>query len=93
MRCCISENDNVKSIFLGFLETESPGMHIFSLLFDVACDWCIIKLCQLLVHGVFWLNIAKSEIYLRYRYCFNLFSEMRKESEFQQHRCRNSTKV
>ena len=42
---------------------------------------------------VFWLNIAKSEIYLRYRYCSNLFSEMRKESESQQHRCWNSTKV
>ena len=43
--------------------------------------------------GVFWLNIAKFEIYLRYRYCFNLFREMRKESECRQHRCRNSTKV
>ena len=42
---------------------------------------------------VIWLNIAKFEIYLRYRYCSNLFRGMRKESEFRQHRYRNLTKV
>ena len=43
--------------------------------------------------GVIWLNITKFEIYLRYRYYFNLFRGMRRESEYQQHHCRNSTKV
>ena len=33
---------------------------------------------------VFWLNIAKFGVYLRYRHCFKLFREIRKESEFQQ---------
>ena len=42
---------------------------------------------------VFWLNIAKFEINLCYRYCSNLFRNLRKESEFQQYHCRNSTKV
>ena len=42
---------------------------------------------------VIWLNIAKFKIYLRYRYCSNLFRGMRRESEFWQHHCRNSTKV
>ena len=42
---------------------------------------------------VIWLNIAKFEIYLHYRYCSNLFRRMRRESEFRQYRCRNSTKV
>ena len=43
--------------------------------------------------GVFWLNMVKFEVNLRYRYCSNLFREMRKDSEFRQHRCQNSTKV
>ena len=42
---------------------------------------------------VFWLNIGKYEIYLRYRYCLNLIGELRKEREFRQQCCRNSTKV
>ena len=42
---------------------------------------------------VFWLNIAKSGVYLRYRHCFKLFRELRKESEFRQWCCQNSTKV
>ena len=42
---------------------------------------------------VMWLNIAKFTVYLRYRYCSNLFRGMRRESEFWQHHCRNSTKV
>ena len=46
-----------------------------------------------MVFRVFWLNIAKSGVYLRYRHCFKLFRELRKESEFQQRYCRNSTKV
>ena len=42
---------------------------------------------------VFWLNITKFEVNWCYRYCFNLFSNMRKESELRQYHCRNSTKV
>ena len=42
--------------------------------------------------GVFWLNIDKFEVNLRYRYCSNLFRDVRKESEFRQYRYRNSTK-
>ena len=44
-------------------------------------------------HRVFWLNIAKFEVNLCYRYCSNLFRNLRKESEFRQYHCRNSTKV
>ena len=40
-----------------------------------------------------WVNIAKSELNLRYRYCLNLIGELRKEKEFRQQCCRNSTKV
>ena len=43
--------------------------------------------------GVIWLNIVKFKIYLRYTYCSNLFREMRRESEFRKHHCRNLTKV
>ena len=43
--------------------------------------------------GVFWLNIAKFEVNLCYRYCSNLLRKVRKESEFRQYHCRNSTKV
>ena len=46
-----------------------------------------------MVFRVFWLNIAKSGVYLRYRHCFKLFRELRKESEFWQRCCRNSTKI
>ena len=42
---------------------------------------------------VFWVNIAKFELNLRYRYCLNLIGELRKEKEFRQQCCRNSTKV
>ena len=42
---------------------------------------------------VFSLNIAKFGVYLRYRYCSKLFRELKKESEFRQRCCRNSTKV
>ena len=31
--------------------------------------------------AVFWPNITKSGVYLRYRHCFKLFRELRKESE------------
>ena len=48
---------------------------------------------QDLQNQVFWLNIGKSEIYLRYRYSLNLIGELRKEKEFRQQYCRNSTKV
>ena len=36
---------------------------------------------------VFWVNIAKSELYLRYRNYSKLFRVMRKESEFRYHQC------
>ena len=39
------------------------------------------------------MNIAKFEVNWCYRYCFNLFSNLRKESELRQYHCRNSTKV
>ena len=42
---------------------------------------------------VFWLNITKFEVNWCYRYCFNLFNNLRKESELRQYHCRNSTKV
>ena len=42
---------------------------------------------------VFWLNIAKFKVNWCYRYCFNLFSNLRKESELRQYHCQNSTKV
>ena len=41
---------------------------------------------------VFWVNIAKSEVNLRYRYCSKLFGILRREIEFRYYRCRNSTK-
>ena len=46
-----------------------------------------------ILFGVFWLNIAKSGVYLRYKYCSKLFRKLRKKSEFRQQCCRNSTKV
>ena len=52
-----------------------------------------VKLGHRCLCGVIWLNITKFGVYLRYRHCFNLFKEMRKESEFKQWCCRNSTKV
>ena len=47
----------------------------------------------MLFHGVFWLNIIKYGIYLHYKCCFKLFRKVRKDSEFRQRCCRNSTKV
>ena len=48
-------------------------------------EWCTL--------GVFWLNIAKFKVNWCYRYCFKLFSNLRKENELRQYHCRNSTKV
>ena len=42
-----------------------------------------------LPYRVFWVNIAKSN----YRYCLKLIGELRKEKEFRQQCCRNSTKI
>ena len=42
---------------------------------------------------VFWLNITKFKVNWCYRYCFKLFSILRKEKELRQYHCRNSTKV
>ena len=44
-------------------------------------------------NGVFWLNIAKFKVNWCYRYCFKLFSKLRKEKELRQYHYRNSTKV
>ena len=44
-------------------------------------------------YRVFWLNIAKFKVNWCYRYCFKLFSNLRKEKELRQYHCRNSTKV
>ena len=44
------------------------------------------------VFRVFWINIAKSEVNLRYRNCSNLFEILRREIEFRYYRYRNSTK-
>ena len=41
---------------------------------------------------VFWVNITKSEVNLRYRNCSNLFGILRREIEFWNYHCRNSTK-
>ena len=41
---------------------------------------------------VFWVNIAKSEVNLRYRYCSKLFGILRKKIEFRYYRCQNITK-
>ena len=49
--------------------------------------------CRICNAGVFWLNIAKFKVNWCYRYCFKLFSNLRKEKELQQYHCRNSTKV
>ena len=43
-------------------------------------------------YRVFWVNITKSEVNLRYRYCSKLFGILRREIEFQYYRCRNLTK-
>ena len=51
----------------------------------------IFKLIKLT--GVFWLNIAKFKVNWCYRYCFKLFSKLRKEKELRQYHCQNSTKV
>ena len=42
---------------------------------------------------VFWVNIAISKLNLLYRYCLKLIGELRKEKEFRQQCCRNSTKI
>ena len=43
-------------------------------------------------YRVFWVNIAKSEVNLRYRNCSKLFGILRREIEFRYYRYRNSTK-
>ena len=56
-------------------------------------DQIILTPIWIYLSRVFWLNIAKFEVNWCYRYCFNLFSNLRKESELRQYHCRNSTKV
>ena len=43
--------------------------------------------------GVFWLNISKFKVNWCYKYCFKLFSNLRKEKELRQYHCRNSPKI
>ena len=57
---------------------------------DVAFKIFIITNC---LFWSFWLNIVKFEVNLCYRYCSNLFRNLRKESEFWQYHYSNSTKV
>ena len=42
---------------------------------------------------VFWVNIAISKLNLLYRYCLKLIGELKKEKEFWQQCCQNSTKI
>ena len=42
---------------------------------------------------VFWVNIVISKLNLLYRYCLKLIGKLRKEKEFRQQCCRNSTKI
>ena len=50
------------------------------------------KLIYYSTHWVFWVNIAKSELNLRYKNYWNLFGILRRETEFRYYHCRNSTK-
>ena len=59
-------------------------------MFDVAFKIFIITNC---LFWSFWLNIVKLEVNLCYKYCSNLFRNLKKESEFRQYHCPNSTKV
>ena len=43
--------------------------------------------------GVFWLNIAIFNLNQHYRYYLNLIGKLRREKEFRQQCCRNSTKI
>ena len=59
------------------------------------CDYLIFFLFDNRIFryiGVFWVNIAKLEVNLRYRYCSKLFGILRREIEFRYYRCRNLTK-
>ena len=55
-------------------------------------NFLIISVLEAQKCWVFWVNIAKSELNLRYRNCWNLFEILRKETEFRYCHCRNSTK-
>ena len=55
--------------------------------------WIHIYIClTLYLSRVFWLNIAKKEVYWCYKYCSKLFGKMRKEIEFRQQYYRNCKK-
>ena len=56
-------------------------------------DGTIILKAPNVKNRVFWVNIAISKLNLFYRYCLKLIGELRKEKEFQQQCCRNSTKI
>ena len=45
------------------------------------------------IYIIFCANIAKFKFNLLYRYCLKLIGERRKEKEFRQYCCRNSTKI
>ena len=42
--------------------------------------------------GVFWVNIVKFKVNLRYTNCSKIIGKLRRETEFRQWRCRNSAK-
>ena len=65
-----------------FIDWNNIQIMFFFLRIKVAYIW-----------RVFWLNIAKFKVNWCYRYCFKLFSKLRKEKELRQYHCRNSTKV
>ena len=56
-------------------------------------DGTIILKAPNVKNRVFWVNIAISKLNLLYRYCLKLIGELRKEKEFRQQCCRNSTKI
>ena len=74
------ETHQIKTVNLGLFRFVSFWLWIFS---STEITW----------NRVFWLNIAKFEVNWCYRYCFNLFNNLRKESELRQYHCWNSTKV
>ena len=42
--------------------------------------------------GVFWVNIVKFKVNLRYMNCSKIIGKLRRETEFRQWHCRNSAK-
>ena len=66
---------------------------LFSLINDTK-NAEIIKNGTILYHNsrVFWVNIVKSEVNLRYKNCLNLFGILKRKIEFRYYCYQNSTK-